>query len=153
MALDLKCTDFEQNEFIPRKYSCQGEDKSPALHWIDEPLETKSFAIICDDPDAPSGIWVHWLIYNIPAQRHGLPEGTEKKEMLEDGARQGVNDSGDIGYGGPCPPPGRAHRYFFKLYCLDTMLNLKPGFTKDDLLNAMKGHVIEEAQLIGLYKR
>ena len=153
MALELKSPNFNHNEFMPQKCSCQGEDVSPELNWSDVPLETKSFALICDDPDAPVGTWVHWVIYDISAERNDFSEGIEKKEILDDGTKQGRNDSGNIGYDGPCPPPGKPHRYFFTLFCLDAILNLEPGLSKKELLDAMKGHIIQKAELIGLYKR
>jgi hypothetical protein len=121
--------------------------------WQGVPADTASFALISDDPDAPSGTWVHWVIYNIPASATGLPEGVLNLEVLADGSRQGINDGDDIGYGGPCPPPGKPHRYFFKLYCLDTMLDIKGTATKEKLLTAMKGHILAEASLMGTYKR
>jgi len=153
MAIELKSPAFQDGETIPRKYTCQGEDISPQLIWLNVPPQTESFALICDDPDAPAGVWVHWVIYDIPAESRGFPEGVKNIEILPDGAKQGINDSGDIGYGGPCPPPGKVHRYIFKLYCLDEMLNLNPGLTKQELLNKISGHIIEEAELTGLYKR
>lgn len=153
MALDLRSNAFEKGDFIPVKYTCKGEDVSPDLNWSDIPDGTKSFALICDDPDAPVGTWVHWVIFDIPADKRNLPEGVSTDEVLPDGTKQGINDFGNIGYGGPCPPPGPAHRYFFKLYALDTMLNLKPGIKKGVLLNAMKGHILDVAELIGRFKR
>ena len=153
MALELKSPNFNHNEFIPKEYSCQGENVSPALDWSDVPTDTKSFALICDDPDAPVETWVHWVIYDISAERNDLPVGVVAVDILDDGSKQGINDFGDIGYGGPCPPPGKAHRYFFTLYCLDEVLNLKPGLKKKELLKAMEGHIIQKTELIGLYKR
>jgi Raf kinase inhibitor-like YbhB/YbcL family protein len=110
-------------------------------------------ALIVDDPDAPMGTWVHWVLYDLPANTRELPEGIAKQEELPSGARQGRNDFRKIGYGGPCPPPGPAHRYFFKLYALDSKTKLKPGATKADLEKAMKGHVLAQAELIGRYQR
>lgn len=153
MALDLKSPAFQHNEFIPKKYTCESEDISPELNWSDVPSGTKSLALICDDPDAPMGTWVHWVIYDMDANKKGLPEGVPTAEVVEGGAKQGMTDFGRVGYGGPCPPPGKPHRYFFKLYCLDTVLSLKPGIRKKELLKAMEGHIIEQAELIGLYKR
>lgn len=153
MALELNSPVFKHNEFIPRRYTCQGEDISPELNWSGVPLQTKSLVLICDDPDAPMGTWVHWVVYDIPVDKGGFSEGVATDEILEGNIKQGITDFGGVGYGGPCPPPGKPHRYFFKLYCLDTMLNLKPGLRKDDILKAIKGHVIAETQLIGLYKR
>ncbi len=144
---------FKEGEMIPREYTCEGKDISPALQWKGVPEKTRSFALICDDPDAPMGTWVHWVIWNIPATASGLPEGIEPEKELKDGTRQGKNDFRRIGYGGPCPPPGPAHRYFFKLYALDSKLDLRPGATKSELLKAMEGHILAEAHLMGKYKR
>jgi len=143
---------FKEGEMIPSKYTCDGPDVSPPLEWSDAPAGTKSFALISDDPDAPVGTWVHWVIFNIPANEHKLEENVPKTEVLKNGARQGKNDFGRLGYGGPCPPGG-THRYFFKLYALDRELDLRPGATKRDLLKAMEGHVLAEAYLMGKYKR
>ena len=134
-------------------YTCDGKDISPELAWSGAPDGTKSFALICDDPDAPVGTWVHWVVYNIPSHATGLPKGVPTIKELPDGTRQGINDFHRIGYGGPCPPRGPAHRYFFKLYALDTKLDLPPGATKEQVLEAMKGHVLGEAQLMGKYER
>lgn len=153
IALELNSPSFNNDEYIPRRYSCQGEDVSPELIWSGLPKEAKSLALICEDPDAPVGTWVHWVIYDMPVSLKGLPEGVEAKEILKNGVKQGVNDFRKIGYGGPCPPSGGAHRYYFKLYCLDAELNLKPGLSKKELLSAMEGHVIEEIELICLYRR
>ncbi|MCS7184761.1 MAG: YbhB/YbcL family Raf kinase inhibitor-like protein [bacterium] len=150
--MDLYSRAFENNGLIPKKYTCDGEDISPPLKWSNPPANTKSFALIADDPDAPIGTWVHWVIYNIPADKTELPEGLAKKYKLEDGTIQGINDFGKYGYGGPCPPSG-THRYFFKLYALDTILPEKQNLRKNDLLEMIKGHILAEAQLIGKYFR
>ena len=135
------------------KHTCQGSDFSPPLAWTNTPPNTKSFALIVDDPDAPAGTWVHWVIYDLPATATGLAENTPKSAQLPGGVKQGLNGWPHLGYNGPCPPPGKPHRYFFKLYALDTLLNLKPGLTKKDLLKAMEGHVLAEGQLMGTYQR
>lgn len=153
MALELKSPAFSNNEFIPKKFSCQGDNVSPALNWDGVPEGTQSIALICDDPDAPMGTWVHWVVYDLPPQARSFLEAVDDSETLADGAKQGKTDFGKVGYGGPCPPPGKPHRYFFKLYCLDTKLNLGAGIRKKDLERAMQGHILAEAQLIGLYKR
>ncbi len=153
MALELKSSVFQNGEFIPAKYSCKGDDVSPPLEWSGVPENTKSFALISDDPDAPMGTWVHWVMYDIPADKRSFPEGVRKDMILDDGSKQGMTDFGRTGYGGPCPPPGPAHRYFFRLYALDAVPNLKPGLTKQELLNAIKDHVIEKAELMGKFKR
>ncbi len=153
MALTLSSNSFHTGGQIPKKFTCDGADQSPALAWSDAPQGTRTFALIGDDPDAPAGTWVHWVIYDIPAQTHSLPEAVEKKDTLTGGGRQGLNDFHRVGYGGPCPPPGKPHRYFFKLYALDTELNLKAGATKKELEQAMRGHILAQCELIGQYKR
>jgi len=150
--MEIKSTAFKEGEMIPSKYTCDGPDVSPPLEWSNVPENTKSFALINDDPDAPVGTWVHWVIFNIPGNENKLEENIPKKEVLRNGARQGKNDFGRIGYGGPCPPGG-THRYYFKLYALKKELDLKPGSTKRELLKAMEGNVIAEAYLMGKYSR
>ena len=137
---------------IPKKHTCDGDDISPPLEWESVPENAKSIALISDDPDAPMGTWVHWVYYDIPVSINGLPENLTPVENPEIGGKQGTNDFGRIGYGGPCPPGG-THRYYFKIYALDTTLNLSPGAEKKKLLEAMEGHIIEQAQTIGKYKR
>ncbi|MEA3366279.1 MAG: YbhB/YbcL family Raf kinase inhibitor-like protein [Candidatus Hydrogenedentes bacterium] len=154
MTLDITSPAFEDQGSIPKQYTADGEDVSPPLSWTGVPEETQSLALICDDPDAPVGTWVHWVIWNIPVSETGLKEGIPAKEReLPNGAVQGTNDFRKIGYGGPAPPRGPAHRYFFKLYALDTSLDLAPGAKKDALEKAMEGHVLAEAQLVGQYAR
>lgn len=143
---------FEEGGMIPVKYSCDGDDLSPPLSWSDVPETTKSFALISDDPDAPVGTWVHWVIYNIPGSSSGLNEGIPTDKALSDGSIQGSNSWKKVGYGGPCPPGG-THRYYFKLYALDTELDLGPGASKKELERAMKGHVVAEDQLMGRFSR
>ncbi len=153
--MNLSASAFKQQAEIPKEYTCDDIGISPALTFSNSPKETKSFALICDDPDAPAGVWVHWVLYNLPPQTNHLAEALPTNEDLADGSRQGTNDFGRIGYAGPCPPQGRGpHRYFFKLYALDTMFSLK-GKTGDKktLLNAMQGHILAEAQLMGTYER
>jgi Raf kinase inhibitor-like YbhB/YbcL family protein len=153
MPLQISSSAFSESGMIPTKYTCSGADVSPPLSWHGAPAGTKSFALIMDDPDAPAGTWVHWVVYNLSANTKELPEGVEKQEPLADGALQGRNDFAKIGYGGPCPPPGKAHRYFFKLYALNSKLNLKAGAGKADVERAMNGHIVGQAQLIGRYER
>ncbi|HEX5472213.1 MAG TPA: YbhB/YbcL family Raf kinase inhibitor-like protein [Lacipirellulaceae bacterium] len=161
MKMTLTSTAFKPGAAIPRKYTGEGDDISPPLAWADAPAGTTSFALICDDPDAPSPEpWVHWVIYGIPAETHALPEGVKSNEPALTSpttAKQGKNSFGSgatIGFRGPMPPPGHGvHHYHFKLYALDTRLDLPPGSTKQQLLNAMKGHVLAEAELIGTYER
>lgn len=152
-AFELKCQSFENGDRIPVKYTCSGEDVSPPLSWEGVPEGTKSLVLICDDPDAPVGTWVHWVLYNLPRDIVGLGENVPPQKKLPNHALQGKNDFQRIGYGGPCPPPGRPHRYFFKLYALDTKLDADPGFTKNQVLQAMKGHIVGKAVLMGKYGR
>ncbi|MDP2940070.1 MAG: YbhB/YbcL family Raf kinase inhibitor-like protein [Candidatus Omnitrophota bacterium] len=153
MSLKINSSAFEDMAEIPKLYTCQGKDISPSLKWSGQPENTKSFALICDDPDAPMGTWVHWVIFNIPPEVSELPEGVKRSAKLEDGSVQGMTDFGRVGYGGPCPPPGKYHRYFLKLYALDTTINLDSNATKEDLLQAMEGHILEKAELVGRFKR
>lgn len=152
MSFTLKTTAFPEGDTIPRNHTCDGADLSPALAWSGIPAGTQSLALIVDDPDAPAGTWTHWIAWNIPPKT-ALPEGVPKVESLGDGTLQGRNDFRRIGYGGPCPPPGKAHRYFFKLYALDAKLELKPGADRQQLERALKGHVLAEAKLMGKYGR
>jgi Raf kinase inhibitor-like YbhB/YbcL family protein len=152
-SMDLKSSAFQSGAEIPRKYTCDANDVSPWLSWDKAPAGTKAFALIADDPDAPVGTWVHWVIYDLPGDTKELAEGIATSETLANGAKQGINDFRKVGYGGPCPPPGLPHRYFFKLYALDAPTNLKPRATKQQLLDGMKGHVLSEAELMGRYKR
>ena len=144
---------LKENEIIPKKYTCDGSDVSVPLSWNNPPEGTKSFALIADDPDAPAGTWVHWVIYDLPPDAREVSEAVTRSEALDNGTKQGKNDFGKVVYGGPCPPAGPPHRYFFKLYALDQVIGLKPGATKQQLVDAMKGHILEEAQLVGTYKR
>lgn len=153
MAFELTGSVFKEGELIPNKYTCEGSDLSPPLRWNNPPAGTRSFVLIVDDPDAPVGTWVHWVLYNIPIDVRGLAEGLPALETLPNDARQGLNDFKRIGYGGPCPPPGPPHRYVFTLYALDRDLNLKPRATKTQVLDAMKGHVLGEAHLTGRFGR
>jgi Raf kinase inhibitor-like YbhB/YbcL family protein len=153
MAFSLQSSAFKQGTEIPRKFTCQGSDVSPALAWTGAPAGTKSFVLIADDPDAPAGTWVHWVLYELPAGTTQLAENAPKTERLPAGGVQGTNDFKHIGYGGPCPPAGKAHRYFFKLYALDATVNLKPGVRKGEVELAMKGHILGQAELMGTYKR
>jgi Raf kinase inhibitor-like YbhB/YbcL family protein len=153
MAITVTSSAFTEGGMIPRKYTGEGPDVSPALSWTGVPEGTRSLALICDDPDAPGKTWVHWVLFNLPADADGLPEDVPSERELASGARQGVNDFGNIGYGGPMPPPGPAHRYYFKLYALDVALDLDAGATKVALLKAMEGHILAEGQLMGKYQR
>jgi hypothetical protein len=151
--IELKTTSFTPGGFIPKRLTCEAADVSPALGWTDPPPGTQSFAIIEDDPDAPSGTFVHWLIYDLPAASRRLPEGLSGNDQMPGGGRQGTNDFSRTGYSGPCPPPGRPHRYFIRLYALDARLNLRPAATRKELEAAMKGHILAQAELMGRYQR
>jgi Raf kinase inhibitor-like YbhB/YbcL family protein len=153
MSIQISSTAFAEGQPIPAKYSCDGRDLSPPLKWTAAPAKTKSFALIADDPDAPVGTWVHWVLFDLPPDTTALEENTPKSQYLPGGAKQGLNDFQRLGYGGPCPPPGKPHRYYFKLYALDAMAELKPGATKQDLLGAMDGHILAQGQLMGTYQR
>ena len=144
---------FENGSSIPVDYTCDEDDRSPPLLWQGLPDGTQSIALIVDDPDAPGKTWVHWVIYNIPADSTGLPLDVPKNKSLNDGSLQGKNDFGRIGYNGPCPPPGKPHRYFFKVYALDTTLGLKSGATKSQLEAAMSGHILGKGEIVGKYGR
>jgi Raf kinase inhibitor-like YbhB/YbcL family protein len=152
MDIKIMSSAFEEGDLIPAKYTCDGADISPPLQWDAVPEGTKSTALISDDPDAPMGTWVHWILWNLPADTKELAENVPADEILPNGARQGTTDFGKIGYGGPCPPSG-THRYFFKIYALDTELDLAAGARKAELVKAMEGHILGQGQLIGKYKR
>ncbi len=151
-TLEIRSSAFEQMGMIPDKFTCKGINVSPPLHWSGAPDGVKSFALIHDDPDAVSGTWVHWIIFNIPSSVAELHENIPSHKILENGARQGITDFGKIGYGGPCPPSG-THRYFYKLYALDIMLDIPAGSSKENLLKAMTGHILAKGELIGKYKK
>jgi Raf kinase inhibitor-like YbhB/YbcL family protein len=152
--LEIKLTSmaFKEGAPIPRAYTCDGVNISPPLEWSGVPKTAKTLAIVCDDPDAPGGTWVHWVLYNLPAENIGLVENLPATEKLAAAGFQGTNDSRKIGYDGPCPPSG-THHYYFKIYALDSELPLKPGATKADLMKAMEGHIVVQGQLMGTYKR
>ena len=151
--MKLTSTAFDNEGTIPKKYTADGEDVSPPLQWGDAPASTRSFALICDDPDAPRGTWVHWVIFSLPADKTELPEAIPTSAVLADGSRQGKNDFGNLGYGGPSPPRGKPHRYFFKLYALDNVPQIKEGADKQQLEQAMAGHILAEGRLMGKYGR
>ena len=153
MAFTISSPAFASGAEIPKANTCQGPDVSPLLTWIDHPPQTNSLALIVDDPDAPAGTWVHWVMWNIPAATHLLPENVPKSGQLNSGAIQGRNDFGKTGYNGPCPPPGKTHRYYFRLYALDVKLTLQPGATRQEVDAAMKGHIIGKAEHMGTYRR
>jgi Raf kinase inhibitor-like YbhB/YbcL family protein len=153
MSIEVTSSMFQTGAPIPKQFTGDGADQSPPLKWSEPPSGTKSLALICDDPDAPRGTWVHWVLFHVPSQTRELEEGVPTTETLGNGAKQGKNDFGNIGYGGPAPPKGPPHRYFFKLYALDAVTDLPPGVTKAQLVDAMKGHILAEGQIMGKYGR
>jgi Raf kinase inhibitor-like YbhB/YbcL family protein len=153
MSFTISSASFPNGGNIPRKFTCDGADVSPELSWSHAPAGSASFALIADDPDAPVGTWTHWVIFDLPPATSSLPEGVSKVDELPSGGRQGRNDFQRIGYGGPCPPAGKAHRYFFKLYALDRALGLKPGSTKQELEMAMQDHILSKTEWMGKYQR
>lgn len=153
MVLAVSSPAFQEGDKIPTKYTCEGQDVSPALTWGEPPLETQSFALIVDDPDAPVGVFTHWVIFNIPSDSRQLAEAIPTQAPLPSGALQGKNDFGRIGYGGPCPPSGCPHRYRFTVYALDKSLDLDADASKKQVLDAMRGHILVQGQLTGTYQR
>lgn len=151
-TMKLTSSAFTQGQPIPARYSCKGDDISPALAWTEPPAGTKSFALIMDDPDAPMGTWVHWVLFNIPVSAREWPENTPTDPVLSNGAKQGITSARSHGYHGPCPPSG-THRYFFKLYALDAQLDLPDSATKADLIAAMEGHILAQAELMGTFSK
>ena len=152
VSIKLTSTAFQDGGMIPAKYTCDGQNVSPPLNWSGTPANVQGFALVCEDPDAPGKTWVHWVVYDLPSTITQLPEAAPAQETLASGGKQGKNDFGKIGYGGPCPPSG-THRYFFRLYALDKTTDLKAGATKDQLMNATEGHIIGQGELMGRYKR
>ena len=149
---DVSSSAFQEGAVIPKLYTCDGKNISPPLTWGSVPDRTQSIALICDDPDAPRGTFVHWVLFNLPPETRGLPENVPVGKTLANGAKHGAGSSKKNGYLGPCPPSG-VHRYYFKVYALDSKLNIESGITKEQLLKAMGGHVLAEGQLMGTYKR
>ena len=152
MAFELTSSAFEHEETIPDKYGCDEDNVPPALSWSEPPADTESFVLIFDDPDAPGGTFTHWVIFNLPADTHDLPEGLVSNQNLPGEAKLGENSRGLTGYAGPCPP-GETHRYFFRLYALDTTLDLSLGATRDEVEAAMEGHVLADGELMGTFTR
>jgi len=150
MSMQIFSNSFQANGFIPKKFTCDGKDISPNLKWSNFTENIKSFVIIMDDPDAPVGTWVHWVLYNIPPNINELPEGADINNF---GAKQGKNSWGKNSYGGPCPPPGKPHRYFFKIYALDISTDFPEGLTKEEVLEKIENHIISRAEIMGYYKR
>jgi hypothetical protein len=153
MSFTLVSPAFPNGGPIASRYTCDGADLSPAFAWSEVPAASQSLALIADDPDAPAGTWTHWVLWNIPARATLMAENAPKVELLDNGARQGTNDFDRIGYGGPCPPPGKPHRYFFRLFALDARLDLKPGATRAQLELAIQPHLLAETHWMGTYKR
>lgn len=153
MSISLSSPAFTEGGMIPQKFTCDGQNLSPQLNWGAIPQNTKSLALIVDDPDAPIGTFVHWVLFNIDSNLKGLPEGVAKSPSISGIGLQGVNDFRKTGYDGPCPPKGSPHRYYFKLYALDSMLNLNTGASKSDVEKAMQGHILAQGQLMGKYSR
>ncbi len=153
-AFEITSGAFPNGGTIPPEYSCTGKNESPPLSWAGAPSGTKSFALILEDPDAPSGLFIHWILYNIPQNAIGLPKGIPKKPVTIDGSRHGMNSMGRMEYAGPCPPPGKGpHRYFFRLYALDTVLALNAPVNRDTLKKSMTGHILAEAEYMGKFAR
>ncbi len=153
VTIHLTSPAFAHEGAIPEKHTCDGDDLSPELAWSGVPAGAESLALVCDDPDAPGRTWVHWVLYDLPADAAGLPEGLSAEAETPVGGIQGENDFGRLGFGGPCPPPGKSHRYFFRLYALDTMLELAAGASKQDVIDAMEGHILAQGELMGTYQR
>ncbi|MGQ9517097.1 MAG: YbhB/YbcL family Raf kinase inhibitor-like protein [Anaerolineae bacterium] len=151
-SLPLSSPAFAHGQPVPQRFTCDGEDVSPPLHWGEPPAGTRSFVLIMDDPDAPAGTWTHWVLFNIPAEVRSLEEAVPALEVLTNGARHGKNSWGRLGYGGPCPPAG-THRYFFRLFALDVSLDLAPGAAKRDVQTALQGHILAQGELMGTYAR
>jgi Raf kinase inhibitor-like YbhB/YbcL family protein len=151
MALTIASSAFREGDTIPVRYTCKGQGISPELRWSGAPEKTTSFAIITEDPDAPRGTFTHWVLFNLPAYANSLPENVPAQAQLSGGALQGKNDAGGLGYYGPCPPPGKPHRYYFILYALDILLYLKAGAGKAQVQEAIRGHVLAEAHLLGMF--
>ncbi|MDD5459873.1 MAG: YbhB/YbcL family Raf kinase inhibitor-like protein [Phycisphaerae bacterium] len=152
MSIKITSSAFKRESMIPARFTCDGEDISPPLQWENLPQGTQTLAIIADDPDAPMGTFVHWVLYNLPADVNELAEAVPAREMLENGAIQGKTDFGRVGYGGPCPPSG-THRYFFKIYALDKKVDIVGNADKSRLIIAMQGHILGQGELMGKYKR
>jgi len=153
VSLTISSSSFPNGGEIPKKFTCDGADVSPQLSWNESPAGTKSFALLADDPDAPVGNWNHWVLWNLPPETRSLAEGLSKSARLPGGSQEGMNDFRKTGYNGPCPPPGKPHRYYFKLFALDEKLTLKDGATRKDLEAAMKGHILAQAEWMGRYGR
>jgi Raf kinase inhibitor-like YbhB/YbcL family protein len=153
MALSLHCEAFNSGQTIPEKYTCEGENVSPPLRWTGAPPGTQSFALICDDPDAPRGVFSHWVIYNLSPEIDALPEGQRQGHQALESGMQGRNDFGNDGYDGPCPPVGSEHMYYFRLFALDTVLDITAGATRQQIIDSIQGHILERTDIQGAFKR
>jgi hypothetical protein len=153
MAFKISSASFPNGGDIPKKYTCDGADISPELSWSEPPQGTKSFTIIAEDPDAPAGTWTHWVLFDVAEATTSLAENVNKIDELPGGERQGRNDFRKIGYNGPCPPPGKPHRYFYRIFALSEKLNLEPGTGKPEVEKAMEGRVLGQAEWMGKYQR
>jgi Raf kinase inhibitor-like YbhB/YbcL family protein len=151
-SLSVSSSAFSPGDVIPPRYTCLGDNVSPPLEWSDPPAGTRTIAILCDDPDSPSGDWVHWVLFNLPPDARQLPENLSPTAHLPNGAVQGVNDFHEHGYGGPCPPPGKPHRYNFTVFALDTELRLSSKATKKELVRAAHGHILAQGKLTGMFR-
>ena len=151
--MQLTSPEFRSGAFITSRFTCDGENISPKLEFADVPAGARSLVLLMDDPDAPGGCWTHWVVADLPATCVGLPEAQPRTQFICGGSPQGINDFGHLGYGGPCPPRGKPHRYFFRLYALDAELAISPGQTKAVVEAALKSHVLAASELIGLYAR
>ena len=153
MSLQVSTNAFAPGGIIPKKFACSGEDVSPGLAWTVAPSGTQSILLIVDDPDAPAGTWTHWLVYDLPPAVHELPEGVPHTPDLKIGGHQGKNDFGKTGYNGPCPPPGKPHHYYFRVFALDRRLNLPAGAGRKAIDREMRGHVLAEGEVMGSFGR
>jgi Raf kinase inhibitor-like YbhB/YbcL family protein len=150
--IQLTSSAFAYGEKVPVRFTCEGDDISPPLQWTGAPVETRSFALILEDPDAPRGTWVHWVLFNLPGEAVELGPAVPTLPELPSGARHGRNTAGDMGYAGPCPPPGKPHRYFFRLYALNILLSLPPGVTREELEHAIQQRILAQGTLMGTYQ-
>jgi Raf kinase inhibitor-like YbhB/YbcL family protein len=153
MSFQLSSTAFEQGQTIPKVYTGEGADRSPPLTWTDPPAKTKGLALLCEDPDAPRGTFIHWIVFNLPAESRELSEDIQHQDGFPDGTLQGTTSFGKVGYGGPMPPPGSPHRYYFRLFALDRMLGLPAGVKSEQVYASMQGHILGKAELMGTYAR
>ncbi|MDD3296797.1 MAG: YbhB/YbcL family Raf kinase inhibitor-like protein [Candidatus Omnitrophica bacterium] len=153
MALEIKSDVFDNGGYLPDRYTPSAQNFSPLLFWSDVPANTESFALICEDPDAPFKVCVHWVLYDIPKETSVLKENISDQDLADLGIKKGTNDFGKIGYQGPCPPQGKSHKYIFKLYALDKAIGLGEGANKKDVIEAIQGHILAEAKTTAIYQK